>query len=637
MRKTIAIIIALSMGLAAVAQQLMTSRQMPDMHSSVVRHAPQADGDLVPWGYCESDVQFAIGVNERTELSAAILISKDVLGIYRNADIMGIRFGVADDAEGVSVFIKTGDAGNLSFDLPNSREEYVGTVGVGFHDVVFDSPFRTTDEYLIVGYTGVGENFIGFDGGVTNADACYLCLNDEWGTLYDQAVSNAWGSLSIQLLLGGAGMPDIELSMTDIITSYVEQNHPFTLQGVVTNLTTTPVTEYEITYSANNGQQQTERFECNISSQETDTFAIDMPAFVRVGSNSVMVRIATVNGIEDGDASNNTMVGSINCIEEGCFFLRKMVMEESTSVYCGYCPKGIMIMRSLNERYPDRFIGISIHSASMGPDPMCVYDYDEDINYLYTDDGLPNSILNRKREYSGDPIYMDMYFESEMKYHPIAVADVRLVSVSRVNDRQIAVDVQTKFADDISGANYKLAFVVLENNVASAVAQLNYFSGGSPMGGFESLPREIDMRHNDVARGVWDFRGIEGSVPSDIVKKEVYDYSYTIDLDSKNALVQDESALEVVVMLLDPVTDEILNADKKAVGYATGIVVPPVPNDDVQVCGGDGYVQVVGGCDGLAVYDMSGIQLANENLTRGLYIAVVEKDGIKSVHKVLVK
>ena len=79
------------------------------------------------------------------------------------------------------------------------------------------------------------------------------------------------------------------------------------------------------------------------------------------------------------------------------------------------------------------------------------------------------------------------------------------------------------------------------------------------------------------------------------------------------------------------------NADKKAVGYATGIVVPPVPNDDVQVCGGDGCVQVVGGCDGLAVYDMSGIQLANENLTRGLYIAVVEKDGIKSVHKVLVK
>lgn len=157
------------------------------------------------------------------------------------------------------------------------------------------------------------------------------------------------------------------------------------------------------------------------------------------------------------------------------------------------------------------------------------------------------------------------------------------------------------------------------------------------MGGFESLPREIDMRHNDVARGVWDFRGIEGSVPSDILKKEVYNYSYTIDLDSKNALVQDESDLEVVAMLLDPVTDEILNADKKAVGYATGIVVPPVPNDDVQVCGGDGCVQVVGGCDGLAVYDMSGIQLANENLTRGLYIAVVEKDGIKSVHKVLVK
>lgn len=626
----------MSLALCATAQQMRVQGTLPDLQASPVVTAVHDAANYVPWGYCHDDVQFSVGRGFEETMSAAILINRDDMGDYKNADILGIRFGLAAAAGGVSAFIKACDADNLSFDVENAKEEYVGEAGIGFTEVRFAAPFRTTSDYLIVGYTGTGTNFVGFDGGVTDADACYVNIGGQWGTVYETAIAQSWGSLSIQLLLGGEGMPETEMEMVEVLTTKVEQNRPFTLRGVVANMTNTEVTRYEIAWSANNGAETTAEFTTAIGAQERDTFAIEMPPFTAIGNNAVMVRIASVNGGPDSDAGNNVIVQSINCIEEGCFFPRTMVMEESTSVYCGYCPKGIVVMQSLSQRYPDDFIGIAIHSGSMGADPMTVYDYDEAINGLYLEDGLPNCILNRKYEYSGDPIYMDQWFEREMKFNSLAVADVELTSVSRIGEGGITVTTRTTFASDQLGVAYRLAFVLLENGVASSQPQLNYFSGGESMGGWENLPRMVDMPFNDVARGIWDFDGIEGSIPSDVVKKTPYEFTYTMLLGDKGAIVQDEDSLEVVALLIDPVTDEILNADKRPVGYVSGVASAPSVDEPV-VYVADGSIKVDGGCDRLTVFGVSGVQVANRDLPRGIYVAVVERGGQRIVSKVLVR
>ena len=635
-KKTYVAAALMSLALCATAQQLRMPGTMPSMQSSPVMKSVQADGVWVPWGYCDDDVQFSVGVNEVATMSAAILINRDDMGDYKNADIMGLRIGLSAEAEDVSVFIKACDEDNLSFDVPNTKEQSVGAASIGFNDVNFLSPFRTTADYIIVGYTGTGENFIGFDGGLTYADACYVNVGGQWGSIQQQAIAGGWGSLSIQLLLGGEGMPETEMRMVEVLTSNVEQNHPFTLQGVVQNMTNTEVTDYEITYSANNGEEQTLSFDTYLEVQQRDTFEIEMPAFASVGGNAVMVRISEVNGGPDSDASNNAIVQSINCVEEGCYFKRRMVMEESTSVYCGYCPKGIVVMGSLSQRYPDDFIGIAIHSGSMGQDPMVVYDYDEAINGLYMEDGLPNCILNRDPEYSGDPIYMDQWFEHERKFSPLAVAGIEVTSISPIANGGITVTTETTFADNLTDANYRLAYVLLENGVVSSEPQLNDLSGGSPMGGWENLPSEVYMDFDDVARGIWDFNGIEGSIPSSITKKVPYEYTYTMDFADKDVTVLDEDSLEVVVMLIDPVSEEILNAVKRPVGYVSGVAQAPSVDEPV-VYVSDGRVKVEGGCDNLSLFSVSGVQVANRDLARGIYVAVVERDGQRSVSKVLVR
>lgn len=601
--------------------------------------ADDGDSQYVPWGYCIDNIQYSIGVNEECTMSAAILINRDDMKDYRNAEIAGIRIGVADLSKNISVFMKTGNADNISFDLPDVVKKNVGNKGMGFHDVLFDSPRRVTDDFIIIGYTSTGKNNIGYDGATSYPDACYLCLNGEWGTLYDVAAKNGWGSSCIQLLLSGDDLPEREMKLEKIFTKNVEQNKDFELTGTVTNMTRTPVTNYQLSYSVNNGKTYTQTIECNIGAMQTDTFslAIQEP-LKKIGSNAIMVKIDTVNGEEDADISNNVIIHSINCIEEGCYFKRAMVLEESTSVYCGYCPKGIVVMRSLKERYPDRFIGIAIHSSAMGSDPMVVYDYDEEINSIYSSSGLPNCIMNRLSDYQGDPLKIELDLDEILDKFELADANIWFKSVSDLVDDKINVSVNARFAKNRDRANYRIAFVLLENQVKSNVPQLNYFSGGGSdggMGGFENLPKYVDMPFDDVARGIWDFDGIGGSLPETIVKKEVYEYETTLNLKDKKAIYQNKNNLEVVAMIIDFYTGEIVNAAKTTLNSSTDVEC--IGSNDVFAVAEGGRINVYGQYDNIEVFNLNGMTVANEGLENGIYIARITVGNNVVVRKVVVR
>ena len=42
-------------------------------------------------------------------------------------------------------------------------------------------------------------------------------------------------------------------------------------------------------------------------------------------------------------------------------FNRKVVMEEGTGTWCGYCPEGMATILRMKEKYPDNFIAVAIH------------------------------------------------------------------------------------------------------------------------------------------------------------------------------------------------------------------------------------------------------------------------------------
>ena len=110
----------------------------------------------------------------------------------------------------------------------------------------------------------------------------------------------------------------------------------------------------------------------------------------------------------------------------------------------------------------------------------------------------------------------------------------------------------------VDGVDYRVAFVLIENGV-KGYTQMNFFSGSTQsIGGYEKYPKNFSLDFQEVARGIWPkFDGGENSLPSSLTAAEPVEYTYTIDIP---ASVQNKRHLELIALLLDGQTSEIMNA-----------------------------------------------------------------------------
>lgn len=244
-------------------------------------------------------------------------------------------------------------------------------------------------------------------------------------------------------------------------------------------------------------------------------------------------------------------------------YRRIVVGEELTATWCGYCPRGIVGMAEMKKKYPDSFIGIAVHDYSYNYDPMGLRPYADGLLGFFT--SLPNILVNRQRK--GDPYFnLESMYKSEMA-EPVTSAVTVSVSYADEEKTMLSANVRTKFAFDAEEAQYVYAFVILENDVkgtASGYAQNNSYSGSSsPMGDFSSLPSPVPasrMVYQDVARTIFPgFDGMLSSIPGKFTKDEILSSTYDLELPLN---IQNKDHIEVVVLLIDHSTGEIVNAAK---------------------------------------------------------------------------
>ena len=69
--------------------------------------------------------------------------------------------------------------------------------------------------------------------------------------------------------------------------------------------------------------------------------------------------------------------------------MHKVVIEEGTGQWCGYCPMGILSFEYLKEIYPDQFIGIAVHNN----DNMMVDEYDAGLHFSQFPLGYANRVV----------------------------------------------------------------------------------------------------------------------------------------------------------------------------------------------------------------------------------------------------
>lgn len=317
-------------------------------------------------------------------------------------------------------------------------------------------------------------------------------------------------------------------------------------------------------------------------------------------------------------------------------FLWKVVAEEVTGTWCQYCVRGIGAMNYMRENDPDGFIGIAIHnnSSTSCPDSMAIpgEEYRAWIMNNYSMSGYPHCVLNRNAQYSTDPGNIPSY-TARIKQSGKNYTGLSLTANYDSAADMISATTDVFFANDYENADFKLAYIVIENDVHRTHAQtglinqycgydqINGYAGGA-MGecyGFEELPSIINadnIWYQDVARGYEGTDGYKGN--SGLLPKTIADgdsFTHEVQL-AMPATVLNKENTELVVLLLSR-TGAVVNAEKCPIGIDGSLGIKSLQEYSTQSVNP-------------ATYTISGCRVDGKTpLRKGIYIVGGKKVVVK--------
>lgn len=318
-----------------------------------------------------------------------------------------------------------------------------------------------------------------------------------------------------------------------------------------------------IDWTIDNKTLGSQSFETCILPNHQETFYIDLPDNIQGRNHSVKVDVVEIDGEPDAVQANSSDVVSF-ALPAATHFSRRVVMEEATGTWCGYCPRGIETIKLAAKQYPDNFIAIGLHSGDEMYPTNGTYN-----NILDFFSSFPSCTVNRTDMM--DPSWWDVKNIIE-RLKDSADADIKATALFTAADSShVTISTETTFGYSDNGTTeHRIAYVVLEDNVGP-YSQTNYYSDPAAaddpdnyMNWWVHQDYEVPMAFNDVARGIYDWKGAEGTVPETVEEGVTYSHDYSLVLPDN---IQDKRNIRIVALLIDCNTGEILNAAQTKVEY----------------------------------------------------------------------
>ena len=308
-------------------------------------------------------------------------------------------------------------------------------------------------------------------------------------------------------------------------------------------------------------------------------------------------------------------------------FERRAVVEEYTGTWCGYCPRGIVGLKRLDEQFGDRCIIIAVHTGMGRTEPMQIVAYPD----IAPTGGVPTCTVNRGPEvdpYSGSMTRGAYHYGLDVDVAAVldqpAEAGVELTAEwADAQQWDVRFTATTTFSTDSPTAPYRLAFVLMEDGLTGTGrdwAQVNYYStaGGatpyvdddmkswSDAGGYVT-----DMVYDHVPVNTLGIRqGIQGSIAAPLVKGQPQTFTQLVTTLNQK-VIQQKDRLYAVALLLNTETGRIVNAARAAIQpYGSTVAIAEIENRKSV---------------NRKYYDLQGRQLDRRPLSPGIYI----KDGKK--------
>lgn len=373
-------------------------------------------------------------------------------------------------------------------------------------------------------------------------------------------------------------------------------------------------------------QTVTETFERSIKEGNVADFTLSEP--IHINRNT---RIDfTMSAEADGD--------KVRVSGKTSFIAQKVVAEEVTGTWCGYCVRGIIAMEQMREEHPDDYIGIAVHCGSGNwPDAMeidpAIYN-----DLLFSELGMtgyPHCTVNRQKKYTGDPANIPYYY-NQVKNDAKPKAGIELTAEYDAELDQITAHTKILFTTNEYNADYRHLYVLIENAVHGegyGYYQSNYYSGVAGMGRFTDLPSTVpdtEMTYPDVARAIYGtYYGIPDIYSTTISAGEVTYYDYILDSIPASILVRENCELAVLLLNKNGV---IVNADKVNLGELSGFsAIEEVRADMRDAKPSDNRIYTL---DGKCLSSAAHVG----QLRQGIYLKVkTDDDGVRRTQKIIVR
>lgn len=391
------------------------------------------------------------------------------------------------------------------------------------------------------------------------------------------------------------------------------------------------VDNYSVTYTDENGSDV--KYGSNLAADAVQTFS-----FVR-SINPDQTLNFTVK-FDDGKETQSTKTGSVSRLTYSP--LHRVLVEESTGAWCGWCPGGISIVENMHadEEMSEYVVAVSVH---VGNDNMAMPAYGVNLG---AGSSAPMFFVNRTNV--GAPSATYDYDFDKTKSGSIAKYVVDRHNASTTLGIDVTGDWVIEGTDTIAinckatvtpaltqnNANLRVGFILTENNVwmedSEYFAQQNYLSGKT---GTQYLKYWSDMddevynvHYNDVARCIENYSGIVNSLPENLAANTEYEVSHQMQI--PDVTVYDKGELiapavkcahtNLVAFVVNTSTGEIVNVAEYPMSdiannrYTTEMLYESISGiNDITVDSADSNAPV-------QYFDLQGRRVLNPS--NGLYI-----------------
>jgi len=365
---------------------------------------------------------------------------------------------------------------------------------------------------------------------------------------------------------------------------------------------------------------------------------------INIASQNAITVKAWVEVAGDLSVNDDTLSSFIGVMTNSFTPTKRVLFEEATGTWCGWCPRGTVYMDSIHKTYPTTAMLVAVHNN----DPMAVTDYDAGMGGLIS--GYPSGLVDREPNKEYDPSeFFDAY---DAKISEVTPCDVIVDATYNAATRTYDITIGAKFATDLNG-DFRLNAIVTEDHVTgsgNAYSQTNYYAGGAngDMGNFHNLPDPVPsnlMEYNHVGRGILGgFESLENSLPTTITSGSTYSatFSYVVPL------TQNPNEMHIIGYVIDASTGQVFNANEK--NFASGVTtqkansfaVSTFPNPSLGKTTFEVKMDKLAEDISLEVYDLTGRLVysssnglsiggskfinweANENVANGVYQALIK-------------